>query len=68
MGVENCVVEVSDMGSARGKVGDVTAFLCSIVLADNLRKQIGGAPVIGIKNFYNKTELIEALKPLLDLN
>ncbi len=66
MGVSDYEVEVSDMGSCRGKVKGVTAFLCSIVLAVNLEKQIEGAPVVGIKNFYNKVELKESLKPLVD--
>lgn len=60
----NATVEVSDMGSAKGKQ-NVTAYLCSTVLQPNLQAQIPDVKVIGIKNFYDKKELLEAVKPFI---
>lgn len=61
MGISSATVEVSDMGSYKSKTP--TAFMCSVVLKDNLQAQVPDSTVIGIKNFYNKEELKQALMP-----
>lgn len=65
LNVTNATVEVSDMGSAKGKQ-NVTAYLCSTVLQPNLQAQIPDTKVVGIKNFYDQKELLEAVKPFVD--
>ena len=64
MGCNDAIVEVSDMGGCKGRP-NISAFLCSIVLQDNLKSQVPDQTVIGIKNFYDKDELTQALLPFV---
>ncbi|MCL2217511.1 MAG: PTS sugar transporter subunit IIB [Defluviitaleaceae bacterium] len=65
LGCNDFKVEVSDMGSCKNK--NPSAYLCSTVLLSNLESQNPGAPVVGIKDFYNKQSLQDAVKPFLSL-
>ena len=65
LGCNDFKVEVSDMGSCKNK--NPTAYLCSTVLQDNLESQDPGAPVVGIRDFFAKDGLKEAVKPFLSL-
>ncbi len=64
MGVTNATVEVSDMGGAKGR-SDITAYLCSTVLRDNLAAQNADGCVLGIRNCYDNNELKAALSPFI---
>ena len=65
LGDTESTVEVSDMGSSKGKIESTTAFLCSSVLEPNLKTQITEKPVVGIKNFYSKDELASVLSKFI---
>ncbi len=66
MGHSGVIVEVSDLGSAKQR--GASAYIVSTMLADNLTSQNPGAPIIAVRNFYDKKELTDKLAQFFEQN